>query len=93
MQQISVTSPRVELGQYQAKARVRKGSLQLFVHSISGVVVMIEGFTVVVSAAAVKASKAERARMLNFMLSESVFRDENLLVRSDSVLKKRVAEM
>lgn len=54
---------------------------------------MIEGFTVVVSAAAVKASKAERARMLNFMLSESVFRDENLLVRSDSVLKKRVAEM
>lgn len=58
------------------KVRVRKGSLQLFAHSISGVVVMVEGLTVVVSAAAVKANKAERARMLNFMLIESVLRND-----------------
>lgn len=51
-----------------------KGSLQLFAHSASGVVVMVEGFAVVVSAAAAKASKAERARMLNFMLSRKVAR-------------------
>lgn len=55
---------------------MRKGSLQLFAHSISGVVVMVEGLTVVVSAAAVKANKAERARMLNFMLIESVLRND-----------------
>lgn len=37
---------------------------------------MVEGLAVVVSAAATKASKAERARMLNFMLSESVLRND-----------------
>lgn len=58
------------------KTRVRNGNLQLFAHSISGVVVMVEGLTVVVSAAAAKANKAERARMLNFMLGESVLRND-----------------
>lgn len=37
---------------------------------------MVEGLTVVGSAAAMKTSKAERARMLNFMLSESVLRND-----------------
>lgn len=37
---------------------------------------MAEGLTVVVSAAAAQASKAERARILDFMLSESVLRND-----------------
>ena len=55
----------------------RKSSLQLFAHSTSGVLVMIEGFAVVVSAAAT-ASKAERARTLNFMLNNIVARNDQI---------------
>lgn len=51
---------------------MRKGSIQLLAHSTSGVEVIVEGFAVVVSAAAATASKAERARMLNFILSKRV---------------------
>lgn len=57
---------------------VRKGSLQLFAHSTSGVLVMIEAFAVVVSAAAATASKAERARKLNFMSNNKVARNDQI---------------
>lgn len=69
MQQISLASPGdTTLIDTQAHQAAKIVFVHFFAHSTSGEVVMTEASAVEVSAAAAKASMAERARMLNFIL-------------------------